>query len=272
MKKINIILFMLMVGGCTDTKEYSAEEKVKIITLDPGHFHSALVQKSMYDDVDSTVHVYAPDGDELKAHLNLVEQYNNDKENPTRWNTVIYTGDDFFSKMLEEKSGNVVMLAGNNQRKTDYIEKSIMGGFNVLADKPMAIDKNSFEVLKKSFDTSKEKDLLLYDIMTERYEITTMLQREFSLIPEVFGIQEKGTSENPAVTKESVHHFYKYVSGNVLTRPAWFFDVDQEGEGIVDVTTHLVDLIQWECFPDQIIDYKKDIELVSAKRWSTDLT
>lgn len=263
---------MFMVGGCSGTKQYSSEEKVKIITLDPGHFHSALVQKSMYDDVDSTVHVYAPDGDELKAHLSLVEQYNNDKENPTGWNTVIYTGDDFFSKMLEEKSGNVVMLAGNNQRKTDYIEKSIIGGFNVLADKPMAIDKNSFEVLKKSFDKARERDLLLYDIMTERYEITTMLQREFSLIPEVFGIQEKGTPENPAVTKESVHHFYKYVSGNALTRPAWFFDVDQEGEGIVDVTTHLVDLIQWECFPDEIIDYKKDIELVSAKRWSTDLT
>jgi predicted dehydrogenase len=272
MKKINLILFMFMVGGCSGTKQYSSEEKVKIITLDPGHFHSALVQKSMYDDVDSTVHVYAPDGDELKAHLSLVEQYNNDKENPTGWNTVIYTGDDFFSKMLEEKSGNVVMLAGNNQRKTDYIEKSIIGGFNVLADKPMAIDKNSFEVLKKSFDKARERDLLLYDIMTERYEITTMLQREFSLIPEVFGIQEKGTPENPAVTKESVHHFYKYVSGNALTRPAWFFDVDQEGEGIVDVTTHLVDLIQWECFPDEIIDYKKDIELVSAKRWSTDLT
>jgi predicted dehydrogenase len=82
----------------------------------------------------------------------------------------------------------------------------------------------------------------------------------------------KGTPENPAVTKESVHHFWKYVSGSVLTRPAWFMDVAQQGEGIVDVNTHLVDLIQWECFPEQIIDYKKDIKLTSAKRWSTDMT
>jgi hypothetical protein len=58
----------------------------------------------------------------------------------------------------------------------------------------------------------------------------------------------------------------------VLTRPAWFMDVAQQGEGIVDVNTHLVDLIQWECFPEQIIDYKKDIKLTSAKRWSTDMT
>jgi predicted dehydrogenase len=273
MNKIYLILFGFIVGGCSNSiEENNTLGKIKIITVDPGHFHSALVQKSMYDDVDSTVHVYAPDGDELKAHLNLIQQYNNDLENPTSWNEVIYTGNDFFEKMLEEKAGNVVMLAGNNQKKTDYIQRSINGGFNVLADKPMAIDKASFEVLKETFDSAKEKDLLLYDIMTERYEITTMLQREFSLIPEVFGIQEKGTPENPAVTKESVHHFYKYVSGNVLTRPAWFFDVEQEGEGIVDVTTHLVDLIQWECFPNQIIDYKKDIELVAAKRWSTDLT
>jgi hypothetical protein len=46
----------------------------------------------------------------------------------------------------------------------------------------------------------------------------------------------------------------------------------KEGEGIVDVNTHLVDLIQWECFPEQIIDYKKEIKVNSAKRWATDMT
>ena len=48
--------------------------------------------------------------------------------------------------------------------------------------------------------------------------------------------------EEPAVTKESVHHLFKYVSGKPLRRPAWFFDTAQQGEGIVDITTHLVDL------------------------------
>jgi putative ABC transport system permease protein len=65
--------------------------------------------------------------------------------------------------------------------------------------------------------------------MTERSEITTILQREFSMLPDVFGQLEKGTPENPAITKESVHHFYKYVSGSVLTRPAWFMDVLPRG-------------------------------------------
>jgi predicted dehydrogenase len=99
-----------------------------------------------------------------------------------------------------------------------------------------------------------------------------MLQRELSFLPQVFGQLEKGTAGNPAVTKESVHHFYKYVSGSILTRPPWFMDVTQEGEGIVDVTTHLVDLIQWECFPEQVIDYKNEVRLISARRWPTDMT
>ena len=54
-------------------------------------------------------------------------------------------------------------------------------------------------------------------------------------------------------------------------RPAWFFDVEQQGEGLVDVTTHLVDLVQWGCFPDQII-HKSDIKLLRAKRWPTVLS
>jgi predicted dehydrogenase len=245
---------------------------VKLITLDPGHFHAALVQKSMYDDVDSIVHVYAPEGPDLQQHLSRIEAYNNRADKPTKWKEEVYTGNDFLAKMTAEKKGNVVVMAGNNQKKTEYIFKAIDAGFNVLADKPMAIDKKNFDLLKSAFEAAEKKHLLLYDIMTERYEITTILQRELSLMPQVFGALEKGTPDNPAVTKESVHHFYKYVSGSVLTRPPWFMDVTQEGEGIVDVTTHLVDLVQWECFPEQVIDYTKDIKLTSAKRWTTDIS
>jgi len=48
--------------------------------------------------------------------------------------------------------------------------------------------------------------------------------------------------------------------------------VAQQGEGIVDVTTHLVDLVQWECFPDQVLDYTHDVELINAKRTTTEIT
>ncbi len=249
-----------------------ANGKIKLITLDPGHFHAALVQKSMYENVDSGVHVFAPVGEDVQEYLKKIETYNTRPDNPTHWREEVYTGPDYFQKMLTERPGNVVVLAGNNKRKTEYIKASIDSGLNVLSDKPMAINGESFELLKEAFATAEKNNVILYDIMTERFEITTILQREFSLLPEVFGTLLKGTKEYPAVTKESIHHFFKNVSGSPLKRPAWFFDVEQEGEGIVDVTTHLVDLVQWECFPDQIINYQSDINITDARRWKTNLT
>ncbi len=250
----------------------AGEKTVRLVTLDPGHFHAALVQKTMYPQVDPHVHVYAPGGPDVQAHLARIEQYNKRAENPTNWDEELISGDDYFDKMLADKSGNVVVLSGNNRKKTEYILKSLNNGFNVLADKPMVIDEGNFELLKQAFEVAGKNKLLLYDIMTERYEITTMLQRELSMLPKIFGTLQKGSPDSPAITKESVHHFYKYVSGNVLTRPAWFMDVTQQGEGIVDVMTHLVDLVQWECFPGQAIDYTKDIQVNTAKRWPTNMT
>ena len=252
-----------------------------MVTLDPGHFHAALVQKTMYDDVDSVVYVYAPEGNDVRLHLDRINGYNSRAESPTNWKEVVYTGNNFFEKMIAEKKtrlngaagqANVVVLSGNNLKKTDYILQSLQNGFNVFADKPMVIDSRGFEKLREAFDLAAKNGLLLYDIMTERFEINTILQRELSMIPEIFGELEKGTTDNPAITKESVHHFYKYVSGNVLTRPAWFMDVSQQGEGIVDVMTHLVDLVQWECFPGQTIDYTNDIVIDKARRWPTKMS
>ncbi len=274
MKQTIFIFFLSVMAGCAGTQKTNNTQipDIKLVTLDPGHFHAALVQKTMYPNVDSVVHVYAPDGPDLQFHQARINSYNTRSENPARWKQQVYTGSDFMEKMLLEKRGNVVVMSGNNQKKTEYILKALEAGFHVLADKPMAINKRNFEQLKTAFDVADKNKVLLYDIMTERYEITTMLQRELSFLPQIFGQLEKGSPDNPAVTKESVHHFYKYVSGSILTRPPWFMDVTQEGEGIVDVTTHLVDLIQWECFPEQVIDYKKDLQFNSARRWTTDMT
>ncbi|MDP4261448.1 MAG: putative oxidoreductase C-terminal domain-containing protein [Bacteroidota bacterium] len=269
-----ISVVMVLIVSCHPSPKEPKDDTnmVKLITLDPGHFHAALVQKTMYEGVDSTVHVYAPAGSDLQLHLDRITAFNKRTENPAHWKEEVYTGDDYFEKMLAEKKGNVVVLAGNNRKKTEYILKSLEAGLNVLADKPMVINSESFEMLKKAFETAKEKNLLLYDIMTERFEITTILQRELSMMPEVFGTLVKGTADDPAIIMESGHCFYKYVSGNVVVRPAWFMDASQQGEGIVDVTTHLVDLVQWECFPELSLDYTKDIDVQAAKRWPTGMT
>lgn len=268
--------FTLASCGSGGSKNQSAKSEipvqksydVKLITVDPGHFHAALVQKSMYEKVSPDVHVYAPEGEDYQQHLGRIKSYNTRAVDPASWNEIVYTGPDFFQKMLSEKAGNVVILSGNNNKKAEYISRSIDAGFNVLADKPMIIRPEDFPALEKSFETAKQRGVLLYDIMTERYEITTILQKLLSQKQEIFGTLKPGTATEPAVTKVSVHNFSKMVSGSPLIRPAWFFDVEQQGDGIVDVTTHLVDLVQWECFPEQSLKIS-DIKLVSAKRWPT---
>lgn len=254
-------------GGCA-CKE---GQTVKLITLDPGHFHAALVQKRMYPGVSPKVHIYAPEGNDLKMHLDRITGFNTRAENPTKWETDVYTGADFFEKMLRDKAGNVVVLAGNNARKTEYILKSVQAGYNVLSDKPMAITPKDYEMLKQAFEVARQKGVLLYDIMTERYEITTQLQRELSQFPKVYGAQEKGTPDDPAVTKESVHHFCKLVAGKPLQRPPWYYDTRQQGEAIVDVTTHLTDLVQWETFPGVTLS-PADVNVVQARVWTTPVT
>ena len=278
-KQFIFVWFAIFIASCTtqpkkaDTVNFTgADDEVIIMTLDPGHFHAALVQKISYKQIDPVVYVYAPEGPDAQDHLNRIEGFNTRANNPTNWNTKLYTGDDFLEKMIAEKPGNVMVTSGNNKKKTEYISKTINAGIHILADKPMAIDAGDFELLKETFISAEEKGVLLYDIMTERYSITSILQKELSKITDVFGELLVGSPENPSITKESVHHFFKYVAGNKIKRPPWFFDVTQQGEGLVDITTHLVDLIQWECFPEVILDYQKDIEVLAAKRWPTELT
>ena len=245
-----------------------AKGGVHLITLDPGHFHAALVQKKMYEQVNPEVRVYAPEGSDVLEHLKKIDGYNTRQENPTKWNEVIYKGTDYFEKMLAEKKGNVVVLAGNNRIKTEYIKKSVEAGLNVLSDKPMVITPENFPMLEESFKIAAGKGVILYDIMTERHEITTILQKNLSHNKAIFGSLQTGTKEHPAFEIVSVHYFYKSVSGSPLVRPGWFFDVNQQGEGIVDVTTHLVDIVQWCCFPGVILQ-KSDVQMLQAKRWPT---
>ncbi len=256
-------------AGMAQTNAQSA--RFRLITLDPGHFHASLVQKFMYPDVDPLVHVYAPVGDDLQEHLQRVARFNTRPDHPTDWHEQVYAGPDFLEKMLAEKAGNIVVLAGNNARRTDYILRSTQAGLNVLADKPMVIVPADLPRLRQAFAVAASNHVLLCDIMTERYEITTVLQRELSQRPAVFGELVKGSRNDPAIIMESVHYFSKVVAGMPLKRPAWAFDVRQQGEGIVDVSTHLVDLAQRAAFPDRPLS-PADASVLSARRWNTPIS
>ncbi len=249
-----------------------AMSDIRLMTLEPGHFHAALVQKETLSGVSPQVHVYAPLGFDLIEHLKRIAGYNTRRENPTRWELEIHTDADPLARMLREKPGNVVVIAGRNQGKIDRIKTCVENGLNALVDKPWIIDAREFSKLEATLNTADARKLIAYDIMTERSEITSILQRELINDEGVFGTIQKGSESDPAVYMESIHHLFKIVSGAPNIRPAWFFDVKQQGEGVADVGTHLVDLTQWMLFPEQAIDYRKDVNVLAGKRWPTVMT
>src|SRR5262249_53129689 len=73
--------------------------------------------------------------------------------------------------------------------------------------------------------------------------------------------------DRPGIQARSIHHVMKMVAGVPLQRPTWFFDVNEYGEALSDVGTHVVDLLQWTAFPDQALNYQKDVQVLEGRHW-----
>ena len=245
---------------------------VRLITLDPAHFHAALVQKEMVPGIAKRVSIYAPLGPDVLAHLKLIEQFNHRADHPTSWELDVHCSPRSREEMLAERPGNVVVLAGRNRSKIGKINASLDAGLNVLADKPWIIRTEDFRALESALDVADRKGLVAYDMMTERHEVTNIIQRELVNDPAIFGSLVPAADDNPGVFMESVHHILKTVAGAPNPRPPFFFDIQDEGEGLTDVGTHLVDLVQWTLFPNQPVNYREDIQVVGGKRWATPIT
>jgi predicted dehydrogenase len=213
--------------------------------------------------------VFAPLGPDLVGHLNRIASFNTRPERPTAWQLEVHAGPDFFDRMLHEHPGNVVILSGRNRLKIDQIAASIRAGLSVLADKPWILRSEDLPKMDAALAEADTRTLVAYDIMTERFEITSVMQRALVNDSATFGEIVKGTDANPAVYMESVHHLMKVVAGAPNIRPPWFFDTAEQGEGFNDIGTHLVDLVQWTLFPDTSLDYRADVQLIAAQRWPT---
>jgi len=276
MRTLTALLLILLNAGVLLAQVASSQSgtsPIRFITLDPGHFHASLVHKEMYPGlVSPVVHIYAPLGPDLIEHLGRLSLFNHRAENPTTWQLEVHTSPDFFQRMLREKPGNAVVLAGRNDVKVGYIEGSVDAGLNVLADKPWIIRAEDLPRVETVLNRATSKGVVAYDLMTERYEITTLLQKALVNDPSVFGTIERGTPQQPGVEMRSVHYVLKLVAGVPNLRPAWFFDVAQQGEGLTDVGTHLMDLVSWTLFHDQPLDYRRDVQVSVAKHWPLTLT
>lgn len=244
----------------------SQGQDITLTVVDPGHFHANLLQKHDLDGVNHGVNVYAPEGEELDGYLETIESYNSREVDPTSWKENVYTGDDYLERLPEAGKYEAVMLSGNNRKKTSYIACAVGKGYNVLSDKPLSINKKQWALLRDVYKKADEKGLVILDLMTERYDTLNIIVKNLLSDKELFG--EFDCSRGPAVSMTSVHHFYKEVSGVALHRPAWYYDVTQQGEGIADVTTHLIDLVFWQCFPGVAVGLD-DIKVNGASHFPT---
>jgi predicted dehydrogenase len=237
-----------------------------LLILNPGHFHAALVLREPHPSLSDDIYVYSVPGPDLDRFIEIAESFNNRQVNPTRWQLNVYRGKDCLEKLIDEKKGDIAVLAGRNNTKMENIDTLNRAGLAILADKPWVTTQAALPFLRSTMASDRP---LAADIMTERYEIATRLQKKFFAEENVFGRIRIEEDAGPSVFKECVHHLYKIVNEKPLVRPAWYFDIDVQGEGIVDTTIHLVDMTQWMLFPGNPIDYQKDIELIEARRWAT---
>ena len=237
-----------------------------LLFLNPGHFHAALVLRERHPSLSDDIYVYSRSGPEVDRFLKIVGSFNQREINPTRWRITVYRGDDSLDKLLEQKMGDIAVLAGRNNTKMEDIDTLNRAGLAILADKPWVTTEASLPFLRACMAPDRP---LAADIMTERYEIATLLQKAFLAEETVFGQIRIESDGSPALFKECVHHLYKIVNNAPLVRPEWYFDINIQGEGIVDTTIHLVDMTQWMLFPRTPIKYDTDIELIEARRWAT---
>jgi predicted dehydrogenase len=161
--------------------------KIGLIVVDPGHFHAALAQKEMYENVAETVHVYAPVGPDLVDYLTRIGRFNSRAAAPTGWRLEVHAGPDFAARMAREKAGDAAILAGRNHQKLGHLTAAVEAGIHVLADKPMIIRRSDLPALAGVLDEAARKELVVLDMMGGRQEITRALTRKLHDDPEIFG-------------------------------------------------------------------------------------
>ena len=239
-------------------------QKHTLIILNPGHFHAALTLRERNALIDDDIHVFAEDGPDVDSFVRLVHAFNDRPVNPTRWTLYVYRGADYLEKLLAQRPGEVVILAGRNNEKMPLIHFLHAQGFRVLGDKPWLIESEQIGLLREVTASAP----LAMDIMTERHEIANRVQRALAHQAAVFG-DFRVDGDQPAIAIRSVHHLCKNVNNQPLQRPGWYFDPVIQGEGITDVTTHLVDLVQWMTGNSVRFDFDRDVERLSARQWPT---
>ena len=137
----------------------------RILVLDPGHFHAALLFSRSSPRVDPVIHVHAPPGPDVEAFIALIHGFNNRDNDPTSWRLENHMGAKPLDTLIAEEHGEIVILAGKNGLRLPIMHRLHDAGFHVLADKPWLTDSTNLPHL----DAITAQGPLGVDIMTGRH-------------------------------------------------------------------------------------------------------
>ena len=235
-----------------------------LLFLEPGHFHAALTLRVRNPRVDRRIHLYAAPGPERDAFIALVRSFNSRTVDPTDWDLKVHESAGPERALVEERRGGAVVLAGRNQPKLGTIARLHAAGLHVLADKPWLTDRAALPDLARVTAGGP----LAMDVMTFRHEAVAGLAVRLAASRELFGGFDP-RSDEPAIDLRSTHHLLKMVNGAPLRRPAWYYDTRIQGDGLVDLQSHMTDQAQWLVGDGAGFDYERDFALEGADRWTT---
>jgi predicted dehydrogenase len=235
-----------------------------LLFLEPGHFHAALTLRVANPRIDPAIHLYARPGPERDAFVALVRSFNARDDQPTDWKVRVHDSADPERALVEDRRGNIVILAGRTRPKLGAIARLHAAGLHVLADKPWLTDGAALPDLEQVTAGWP----LAIDVMTSRHETVARLTQKIAADRELFGELHRQADE-PAIDIQSLHHLLKVVNGAPLRRPPWYYDTRIQGDGLVDIQSHMVDQAQWLLGDGAGFEFERDFELEDAHRWDT---
>ena len=237
----------------------------ELVFYDPGHFHAALLLGAPNSRLSPDIHAYGPAGPDLERFAVLVEIINGRLAAADRWRLTLHPGDNGLTELIAAHPGAIVVLAGKNAPRLAVMKQLHDGGFAILADKPWITDSRDLPLL----DQVTSGLPLAMDIMTSRFDTGARLRHRIITDDDIFGGFESRAGDLPALEMSSLHHLCKLAAGEPLIRPAWHYDISVQGDGMVDIQSHMSDQALWLVADDQRVDFAQDFELIDARRWAT---
>ncbi|MGL6076133.1 MAG: putative oxidoreductase C-terminal domain-containing protein [Fimbriiglobus sp.] len=242
---------------------------VRLMTLDPTHFHAALLTQRRVEGVHPRLYVYSDFSKELLTYLEWMQVGNSRLPHGQGWEMDVRASDRWRARAFQEQPGNTAVITGANRSKIDLMLDAVRAGLHVIADKGWIVDQADFPMLETLLSEAELREVILWEMLPLRHKMGHRLLRELLYLPEVFGELLLGSPDEPALTIDSTQFLRKSPIGLPVIRPMWWLDHHISGHVLADSTSYLVDLALWILFPGEPILHIVDAECQDATGWAT---